>query len=163
MGAHELHACPDLVWGHVVAHDKRRPGIKGLGHLTGVLTLDLDHATRPPRQSLSDRLADREPAEVVVLDQHPLGEAASMIGRSACPHGRLLERPQSRCGLARVPDPRRRVGSVGGLDVAPRRRCHTREMTEEVERCPLGGEQGPQRALEPSDHATWPDIATVPH
>ena len=91
------------------------------------------------------------PAEVVVLHQHGLGQAAPVVVAAAGPDRRLLQGPEARGGLAGVEDPGGRVGRGHGVHVAPGERGHARQVAEEVERRPLGGEDRAQRAPRP-----WP-------
>ena len=98
---------------------------------------------------------------MVVLDENALGEAPAVIGGTSRPNRRLLQRAQARRGLARVPDPRRRVGGASGLDIAVRRRRDPGEVAEEVEGRSLGGEQRAQWPLDPPDHTAGADTPAL--
>ena len=91
------------------------------------------------------RLGDGEPAQVVVLDQDGLGQAAPVVVPAAGPDRRLLQGPQPRRGLAGVEHPGGRVGRLHRVDVAPGQGGHAGQVAEEVERGPLGGEDRAQR------------------
>ncbi len=78
------------------------------------VALHLDHPARPQVPGPGHRLGDRRPAEVVVLDQHGLGQAAPVVVAAAGPDRGLLQRPEARRGLAGVEDPGGRVGRLDG-------------------------------------------------
>jgi hypothetical protein len=70
-----------------------------------------------------------------------------VVGAAARGHRRLLQGPHPRGRLARVED-----ASVRSLDLTGEtggQGRHPREVAEEVERGPLGGEQGAGRARDP--------------
>ena len=59
---------------------------------------------RPAQPGPPHRLGDAEVAEVVVLDQDPLGQVAAVVHAATGAHRRLLEGAQARRRLAGVPD-----------------------------------------------------------
>ena len=99
---------------------------------------------RPGQRACARRTASRDAdaGEVVVLDQHELGERATMVHAAAGAHRRLLDRTQTGQRLAGVPDPRH---GTRGVDEPAGERGDAREVAEEVERAALAGEHRPQR------------------
>ena len=137
---------PQLGRAHVVEQQPVGSSVGALADLVEIAALDLDRKARLRLARAAHRLP--HPAGergMVLLDQDRVVEAHPVVGPTAGRHRRLLQRPQPRGRLAGVEDARARA-----LDLPhePRReRCHSREMTEEVERGPLCGEQRPGRAL----------------
>ena len=77
---------------------------------------------------------------VVVLDQDGGVEPGAMVGAAAAAHGVLLEDAQRRRGLAGIEDG---DAARGRVDEARGQRGDARQPLQEVQRDPLGGEQGP--------------------
>ncbi len=68
------------------------------------------------------------------------------------PHGRLLEHPEARRRLSRVEHPGGGVRGGDGVDEPARHGGDARQVTEEIERGPLGGEDRPHRARHLGHH-----------
>src|SRR5688572_21213572 len=73
-GGDNLDGPADLARRHVVEHDHRRPRLDGFAHLLDAIALDLDETARPTELCPAHRVGDPHPAEVVVLDEHPVAE-----------------------------------------------------------------------------------------
>ena len=86
------------------------------------------------------------PARWLSLTSTASERPARWLVPAAGAHGRLLEGAQARRGLAGVEDLRPRVALVGRRDEARGQGRDTREVAQEVERRPLGGEDRSQRA-----------------
>ena len=88
--------------------------------------LERSHSTstaRPGQRGVRASTASVMPeaGEVVVLQQHEVGQRAAVVHAAAGAHRRLLERAQTGQRLAGVPDARRRPGGVDERRVAWRR------------------------------------------
>ena len=96
---------------------------------------------------------------VVVLDHGHVVEAHALVVAAADPDRVLLQRPQARRGLAGVQHgglgAGQRVGPAAGV------RGHPGHAAEQVERGPLGGEQGPGRAGDHGEHVAADDPGAV--
>ena len=141
--AHGGHAPAHLVHGHVVEQHQVRPRLHGRHHLLEGVALHVHALARPAVAGPAHRLVDAEGGQVVVLEHHPVRQVAPVVDPAAGPHGRLLQRPQARRGLARVPDAH---PPVGGVDEAPGEGGHARQVAEQVEGGALGRQQRGQRA-----------------
>src|SRR5207244_11505380 len=94
--------------------EPRGAGLARLAHLRKRLGLDLDLDRQATRAQRGDGGADPAgEAQVVVLDENRVVEAAPMVAAAAAADGVLLERSQAGRRLARVED--RGVGSRGEL------------------------------------------------
>ena len=93
-----------LVGGHVVEQHDVDAGVARLGHLLERVALDLDDAHRPARAGPLDRLGEAERGEVVVLDQHRVGERLAVVEAAARAHRGLLHAAQAGQRLAGVED-----------------------------------------------------------
>ncbi len=102
--------------------------------------------SRPQRLGPGHGVPDGQPGQVVVLDQHGVGQAPPVVVPTAGPDRGLLEGPESRGGLAGVEHPGGRVGGLHRVDVPPGQGGHPGQVPEEVEDGPLGGEDGAQGA-----------------
>ena len=145
---HERDAAAHLVGTHVVEHHQVGSRLDRLQDLLEPVALHLHRARRPPVPGRRHRLGDGEAGEVVVLHEHHVRQRATMVHAAARSHGGLLEGPQPGERLAGVPDARRGVGRGHGVDEAPGEGGHARQVADEVEGRPLGGEHRRQR---PSD------------
>ena len=117
---------------HVVEQHGVGAGAGGLGHLVERVALDLDHPPRPQRAGPADRVGDARAGQVVVLDQHGVGQPGAVVGAAAGPHRRLLEHAQARRRLAGVEHGHRRVAVVRRGDELRGQRGHARQVAEEV-------------------------------
>ena len=68
--------------------------------------------------------------DVVVLDQDGIEESHAVIGHAAGRGGRLLQKAQTRRGLARVEHPA--FSARHGLGIAARRGGHTAEPLQKI-------------------------------
>src|SRR5262249_31768623 len=110
------------------------------------LTLDLDRQPRflRPLYRRGDAAAE---TQVVVLDQHGVVEAETVVRPAAGAHGQLLESTEAGWRLARVEDDRTR--SRDGIDLARGQRRDPGEPAEQVERGALTGEERAGAAGDP--------------
>ena len=97
--------------------------------------------------------------QMVVLDQHRIVEAEAMIEPAAATHGIFLQAAQPRQCLARADDARRRSGH--GIDKRACRGGNTRQMAGEIERDPLGRQQGARQAFDGRERRAGLDRAAV--
>ena len=149
------------------------PVAERVGDLVEVAALDLDGelgvgaagAVDGLRQAAGER-------DVVLLDQDRVVEADPVVAPAAGGDRRLLESAQARGRLTGVEN--RGAGAGDRLDVARRERGDPREVTEEVERRALGGEQRPRpgptasRTSAGTSSRHWPSttrlsMSTAPH
>ena len=84
-----------------------------------------------------------------------------MVGTAAGSDRRLLERAQAGRRLARVPDARVPSGRLGGVDELAGQRRDAREVAEEVQRRPLGGEDRSERTAHSAEHLLRVEVITV--
>ncbi len=160
-GPDEVDGRGHLGGGHVVEHHHGGSCGDRFLDLLEPVALDLDHAPRPEPAGPGHGLADRHAPEVVVLDEHGLGQAAPVVVAAARPHGRLLEGPQARRRLAGVQHACRRIGHPHRVDERPGEGRHARQVSEEIERGPLGGDDRAQRPLEGRHHVSRADRRPV--
>ena len=99
--------------------------------------------------------------EVVVLEQHPVGQVAPVVGAAAGAHRRLLERAQARAWSCGCPRSEPAAGRRGRVDEPPGERGDAREVAEEVQRRALGGEDRRQRPVDPADRLPGGDAVAV--
>ena len=132
---------------HVVEQDPRRPRRERLVDLGKGPALDLDeHAGRVLASATDGGPDTAGERRVVLLDEDGVEQADAVVRAPAGGDRRLLERPQARRRLARVEDPR-----TGPFDLANAPRGEgrdARELLQEVERRPLGGEDRPGRPVD---------------
>ncbi len=108
--------------GMTVAEGVRRAKLRWPGRLVEV---ECDEASWPPELGPPHAFGHRHPAEVVVLDQDPVGQRPSMVRSPAGPNGCLLQSAKPRRGLAGVEE--RRPSSSGPHESASDG-GHAREM-----------------------------------
>ena len=121
------------------------PALTASSTCASAVALDLDRAARPLSVRSLHRGGDGDAGEVVVLQEHEVGQRAAVVHSPAGAHRGLLQRTQAGQRLAGVEHPHPVAGGVhepagGGGDA--------RQVAEEVERGALAGEQRPQRAAE---------------
>ena len=108
-----------------------------------------------------DGVGDGGAGEVVVLDQHGVGEPQAVVGAAAGADGGLLEEAEAGEGLARIEDADPGVGLVGRLDEAGREGGDAGEVAEEVQRSALGGEDRAQGPADIEDGVAGFELVTV--
>ncbi len=134
----------------VVEHDRVDPRREHRLDLIEPIDLHLDVGrVRQHRDRLTEGIRDGEPRlqedrEVVVLDEHGVREREAVVAAAAAHDGVTFEGAQSRCRLARVHDPRLRVGDEG--DVLRREGRDARHPLREVQADPLARQDGARRA-----------------
>ena len=93
------------------------PAATASSHLLDAVALHLDRAARPPRRALGRTASrDAQAGEVVVLDQHEIGQRTAVVHAATGAHRRLLERRAARaasCGCPRSACGRRRRRRTG--------------------------------------------------
>src|SRR5262245_2838526 len=89
----------------------------------------------PPRKSARDASGS---SDVIVLHQHGVIEAETVVDAASGPDGIFLQRTESRRRLARTGDARARA--FDRLDVGCGQGGYAAQPSEEVERGSLGGE-----------------------
>ena len=137
-----------LLGRHVVEQHAVGAGVARLGDLVERVALDLDRCRPGQRdRARSTDFAMPSRGEVVVLDQHRVGERVAVVEAAAGAHRGLLHRPQAReasCAC-RGSGPGRRAA----MHVAARQRRDARAVAQEVQRGALAGEDRAQRAATP--------------
>ena len=128
------------------------PAVERALDLRQVIALHVHGARRPRLARSAHRVLDAEMGEVVVLQQHPVGQVAAMVDTATGPDRGLLERAQAGRRLAGVPDAGVRRRSPGRVDEPARERGDAREVAEEVQRGALRGE----------DRASGPALGRAP-
>ena len=137
---------------HVVEQHGVDPDLQRLGELVeGVdLELDLDEVPGMAPRPLERRAHAARQCHVVVLDQHRVVEAETVVGAAAEPNRVFFERPQARRGLAGADD----LGLVAGNRIGQRarRRGDPGHLAKEVERSAFGAQHPPRPAADPGNH-----------
>src|SRR5262249_29453782 len=142
----EFHRLAYLLGAHVVEQDSRRTAVEGFVDLRERLGLDLDRQPVDAALERRERRADAaRDAEVVLLDEHAVVEAGTMVAASTAAHGVLLEGTEAGGGLAGVEDGG--GGAVRQLDEASRERGDAAEPGEQIERDTLAAEDRAGRPL----------------
>ncbi len=77
--------------------------------------------------------------QMVVLDQHGVEQAGTMIAAATTADRIFLEAPPTGSRLARIVNPR--SGPRDSIDVLPSERGDSRQSSDQVEQKPFGGEQ----------------------
>ena len=115
---------------HVVEQHRIGACLSRLGHLVERVALDLDEPSRPARLCCVHGVGDAHAGEMVVFDQHRVGEPGAVVGATPGADGRLFQHTEPRHGLARVEDLHGAVAHVSGLDELRREGRHAGEVTE---------------------------------
>src|SRR5438105_366402 len=110
--------------------------------------------------SSSNRLANSaDQGGVICLDEYSVVQAGTMIDAAAQKHRVLFQHAQSGRGLAGVGN--LRFGSFDGARKLPRRGRDSRQMTQQVERDSLAGEQHIRKAAGARDNFSRFDFLAV--
>jgi hypothetical protein len=149
----------------VVEEHEARAGGERLLELRPVPHLDLDEGRRRPAlEPFANPLERRRHAprrpHVVLLQENGVEQPGAVVRPAARADRLALELPPSRRRLAGVED--RRPGAGDRVHARPRERRHAREPGEEVQREPLAGQDGGERALEHRDRRAGREPLAVP-
>jgi hypothetical protein len=122
---------------HVVEQHGAGAGAAGFFDLVEAIALDFDQPPRPAILGSAYGLSHGHGAQVVVLHQDAVREPGPVVVTAAGAHGRFLQSPKPRGGLAGVENPHRRIDPVHRGHVPSRQAGHPGEMAQEIERNPL--------------------------
>ena len=132
----------------------------------GTVAFDFHTAARASSsRARADRAADARAAEMVVLDEHDVGERTAVVDAAAGADGGLLERAEPGKRLAGVPDT-----GCGGRHPSPPATASTnrrgerrdaRQVAQEVQRGALAREHRTQRPFDASDRLALADRVAV--
>src|SRR4029453_372157 len=101
------------------------------------LDFDLDEMTGGGSRALEHRAEAAGAGDIVVFDQHGIGESEAVVETAAATHGVFFQGTQARRGLAGAADARARTGHAA--DEFVRRRRYPQKTPEKMEPTPLGG------------------------
>ena len=150
------------VRGHVVEQEDGRSGLEPGRNLIEIAALHLDCEIRRGHVRAAPTAFPRPPARAMWFSLMRKASKSPMrwlLPPPGC-DGRLLQRAQARCGLARVEYAS--ACSRHRLYVASGQRGDAREMPEKVEGRALGREQRPRRAARRGPPRPAPPRATAP-
>ena len=138
---------------HVVEQHGVDPDLERLGELVERvdLELDLDEMSGMPPRAFERRPHAPGERDVIVLDQHRVVEAETVVGAAAEANRLLFEGAQARGGLAGADDLRLGVGDRIGQ--RPRRRRDPGHPAQKIERGALGGKHAARPAADAGDRS----------
>ena len=96
---------------------------------------------------------------MIVLDQHHVEKPDAIVGATAASHRVFFQPPQTGCRLARVEN--LRVSALDGIHELRRQRGNSRKALDEIQRHPLGAEEGAGRAAKLHQRAARSDMLSV--
>src|SRR5439155_1681816 len=123
----------------IIDQEVAHAGGEGPLELRIVLDLDDHRQSGWGRPQRPGKISRPEQRPVVVFPEHGTSERVAILHPAAHRHRIGLERPQARCGLARMRDPR--ACSLDGFDHVTCDRRDAREALQEVESDALAREQ----------------------
>ena len=154
-------ACADLPGSYCPAGWCRRPSASASSSCARVSTSTsiLTIWPRPgaqPRQRRGDAAGG---GDMIVLDQRGVIQAEAVVEAAAAAHGIFLQGAQAGQGLAGADDAR--LGALHRLDQRRRGGGDAGQMAQEIQRHPLGGQDGAGRAADGGQQRAGCNVAAV--